>query len=164
LTAACVEPPGDQRGAQAEDQSPPTGPKREATIPADGWNDDIAWRGLDEGLTEAKQSGMPIMMVVHTAWCGNCRKLKPSFADEQLERLSERFVMVHVDQDEHPEATLYGPDGSYIPRVMFLDADGNIDQRLQNPNRPGRFRYFYTPQEDLVATMREALERHGNKT
>ena len=58
----------------------------------------------------------------------------------------------------------YGPDGSYIPRVMFLDDDGAVDQGLQNPNRPDRFRYFYTPKEDLVATMRRALERHGNKS
>lgn len=139
--------------------------KRTATIPADGWNDRIAWRGLDEGLAESKRSGMPIMMVVHTAWCGNCKKLKGTFnSDSNLERLSQDFVMVHIDQDEHPEATLYGPDGQYIPRVLFLDADGNVDAKLQNPNRPSKFRFFYTPQEDLVATMRQALDRHGNKS
>lgn len=163
---ACVEPP--QRGDGSEARSTKTeaaAPKRTATIPADGWNDRIAWRGLDEGLREAKQSGMPVMMVVHTSWCGNCQKLKRTFnSDANLEQLSEKFVMVHVDQDAHPEATLYGPDGQYIPRVMFLDQDGNVDQWLQNPNRPSRYRYFYTPQEDLVATMRQALDRHGNKS
>jgi protein-disulfide reductase (glutathione) len=167
---ACVDPPqrhdksDEARGASA-DPAPSDADKRVATIPADGWNDRIAWRGLDEGLREAKQSGRPLMMVVHTSWCGNCQKLKRTFnSDPNLERLSEGFVMVHVDQDAHPEATLYGPDGQYIPRVMFLDEHGNVDQRLQNPNRPSRYRYFYTPQEDLVATMRQALDQHGNKT
>jgi protein-disulfide reductase (glutathione) len=154
---ACVEPP-----RRASNGDPP---ERKATIPADGWNERIAWRGLDEGLEEAKQAGMPVMMVVHTSWCGNCQKLKQTFnSDAKLEQLSDNFVMVHVDQDRHPEATLYGPDGQYIPRVMFLDKHGNVDQRLQNPNRPNRYRFFYTPQEDLVATMRQALDRHGNKS
>jgi protein-disulfide reductase (glutathione) len=161
----CVDPP--QRGdgeAQNTGEVASNGPKRTATIPADGWNERIAWRGLDEGLREAQQTGMPVMMVVHTPWCGNCQKLKRSFADPKLERLSEQFVMVHVDQDQYPEATLYGPDGQYIPRVMFLDEHGNVDQWLQNPNRPNRHRFFYTPQEDLVAAMRQALDRHGNKS
>jgi protein-disulfide reductase (glutathione) len=158
----CIEPPDRSDGADSGSQT--TGPKRTATIPAAGWNDDIAWRALDEGLREAKQSGMPLMLVVHTDWCGNCQKLKPTFASQRLAQLSEQFVMVHVDQDAHPEVTLYGPDGEYIPRVMFLDPDGNIDAQLQNPNRRDRFRYFYTPQDDLVASMREALDRHGSKS
>jgi protein-disulfide reductase (glutathione) len=154
---ACVEPPQREGAEQAAAQ-----PKRTATIPADGWNDRIAWRGLDEGLREAKQAKMPVMLVVHTSWCSNCQNLKATFnRDRELERLSERFVMVHVDQDHNPEALRYGPDGQYIPRVMFLDSNGKLDARLQNPNQP-RFRYFYTPHEDLVATMRQALDRHGN--
>lgn len=159
--SGCIDPP--DRSGQADDP-PAQGPKRKATIPAAGWNDDIAWRGLEEGLREAQQSGMPMMLVVHTEWCGNCQKLKPSFAGKRLAQLSEHFVMVHVDQDANPEVTLYSPDGQYIPRVMFLDPSGNIDTQLQNPNRPDRFRYFYTPQDDLVAAMREALDRHGNKS
>ena len=108
---------------------------------------------------------MPIMMVVHTDWCGNCQKLKRTFnADAKLAELSNDFVMVHVDQDDRPDAKLYAPDGDYIPRVMFLDTQGNIDEGLQNPKRPTRFRYFYTPQEDLVATMQRALDQYGNKS
>src|SRR5690554_4588729 len=64
---ACVDPPKRQGGGPADagkaKADAAKGPKREATIPAEGWNDDIAWRGLDEGLREAKQSGMPVMMV-----------------------------------------------------------------------------------------------------
>lgn len=168
---ACVDPP--QRQGQAQDTAPadataasePAGSERVASIPAAGWNERIAWRGLDEGLREAKQRGAPVMMVIHTDWCGNCQKLKRSFADAKLEELSEQFVMVHIDQDQHPEATLYGPDGQYIPRVLFLDDEGKVDPALQNPRRAGHpYLYFYSPQEDLVATMRQALDRHGNKS
>lgn len=136
--------------------------KRTATVPADGWNDDIAWRGFQEGLEEAKATGRPTMLVVHTSWCSKCRALKGVFnSDSTLAELSEDFVMIHVDQDVTPEVALYSPDGQYIPRVMFLDSDGKLDEELHNPMRESRFRYFYTPQEDIVATMRAALQRHG---
>ncbi|MFV8750184.1 thioredoxin family protein [Nannocystaceae bacterium ST9] len=164
---ACVPPPEGEASAgsgESERDRAASGPKRKASVPADGWNDDIAWRGFEEGLREAKRDHRPVMMVVHTAWCPKCRALKQVFnEDAQVERLSERFVMVHVDQDQTPEATLYAPDGQYIPRVMFLDSNGKLDPELRNKDRK-RFRYFYTPQEDLVATMREALDRHGNES
>ncbi len=157
---ACVPPP--EPGGSAKGSA---GPKRTATIPADGWNDAIAWRGFEEGLREAKQDQRPVMMVVHTSWCPKCRSLKAVFnTDPQIEQLSEQFVMVHVDQDQTPAATLYAPDGQYIPRVMFLDPNGKLDPELSNQGRTSKFRYFYTPQEDLVATMREALDRHGNQS
>jgi len=164
---ACVPPPTADDAASSNQASPrePSGPKRKATVPAEGWNDDIAWRGFEEGLSEAKQDQRPVMLVVHTAWCPKCRALKQVFnEDDQVERLSEQFVMVHVDQDQTPAATLYAPDGQYIPRVLFLDPNGKLDPELSNRGRPQRFRYFYTPQEDLVSTMREALDRHGNQS
>lgn len=166
-TLACVPPPNSEADAASHNQreGEPSGPKRKATVPAEGWNDAIAWRGFDEGLSEAKRDQRPVMMVVHTSWCPKCRSLKEVFNDDpQIERLSEQFVMVHVDQDVNPAATLYAPDGQYIPRVLFLDPNGKLDPELSNRGRPERFRYFYTPQEDLVATMREALDRHGNQS
>lgn len=164
-----LDPPherGDSEPAAHSAEAPEQArPKREATVPAEGWNDDIAWRGLEEGLEEAKRTDRPIMMVVHTSWCSKCRALKQAFNSEaDIETLSEDFVMVHADQDVVPEAALYAPDGTYIPRVMFLDSSGNVDRELQNPGRTDKFRYFYSPQEDLVGTMRKALNRHGNKT
>lgn len=162
---ACVPPPTGEDAASTSERERASEPKRKATIPADGWNDAIAWRGFDEGLSEAKQEQRPIMMVVHTSWCPKCRSLKQVFnEDPQIERLSEHFVMVHVDQDQNPAATLYAPDGQYIPRVLFLDPNGKLDPELGNPDRRHKFRYFYTPQEDLGATMREALDRHGNQS
>src|SRR5690606_37084654 len=46
--AACVEPPQRGDGNQAQRTETRTTPaaKRTATIPADGWNERIAWRGL----------------------------------------------------------------------------------------------------------------------
>lgn len=133
-------------------------PRRQATAPAHGYGDQIAWRGLDEGLAEARSLGRPLMLVVHASWCPRCRELKPRFSDPALVEASERFVMVNIDQDEEPQSLRYGPDGQYVPRILFLDAQGQVDATLSNAGRK-KYKYFYMPQDDLVGVMQQALAR-----
>lgn len=133
-------------------------PPRQATAPAHGYGDQIAWRGLDEGLKEAAELGRPVMLVVHAAWCPRCKELSQRFFDPALARASERFVMVNLDQDHSPEALRHGPDGTYIPRVLFLDPQGRVDATLSNPGR-SKYKYFYMPQDDLVGVMNQAFDR-----
>lgn len=164
-TTHCVEvstPQPDRRPAARDNQ--PSAPAPVATAPSYGFGDAIAWRHLDEGLAEAKAQGRPLMLVVHASWCGQCKALKPVFSESRLRELSEQFVMVNVDQDETPAAHGYAPDGSYIPRVLFIDpATGSADESLQNPRRE-RYHYYYGPQDDLPAMMEKALERHGKRS
>lgn len=131
---------------------------RAATAPANGYGDRIAWRGLDEGLRESAESGRPLMLVVHAAWCPRCKELKRRFFDPAMAAASERFVMVNLDQDAQPEGLRYGPDGTYIPRVVFIDTQGNVDAGLSNPGR-SKYKYFYSQHDDLVAVMQTALTR-----
>lgn len=133
---------------------------RGATAPDNGYGDKIAWRGLDEGLKESAALGRPLMLVVHAAWCPRCKELKRRFFDPAFVAASERFVMVNIDQDAEPESLRYGPDGQYIPRILFLDAHGQVDAGLSNPGR-SKYKYFYTQRDDLVGVMQTALERHG---
>jgi thiol-disulfide isomerase/thioredoxin len=163
-TLACEgKSPGPaQTGAVADSGTPssPPPPARQATAPAHGYGDKIAWRGLDEGFKEAAALGRPLMLVVHAAWCPRCKELRPRFFDPAIAQASEKFVMVNVDQDETPEALRHGPDGQYIPRILFFDAQGKLDPDLANPGR-SKFKYFYTAHDDLVAMMQRALERHA---
>lgn len=158
-SAGCIESPapGGQSGTQKEKAPARNG----ATAPSHGFNDDIAWRGLDEGLSEAKETGRPLMLLVHASWCNRCKELKPVFHDDRIEDLSERFVMVNVDQDVEPKVQAYAPDGSYIPRVLFFDpATGQPDPTLLNTRRT-RTRYYYSPVDDLAGVMTKALARYG---
>jgi protein-disulfide reductase (glutathione) len=139
--------------------TPPT-PARTATAPANGFGDKIAWRGLSEGFREAATLGLPIMLVVHASWCSQCKALRPAFSDPDLVALSDHFVMINVDQDLEPDSLQYGPDGRYVPRVLFFDPGGDLDANLLNPSR-SRYKYYYSPHDDLVAAMRKALERHA---
>ena len=107
---------------------------------------------------------MPLMLVVHASWCGSCKRLKPKFQDARLAEVSNNFVMVNSDQDLVPAVHQYVPDGSYVPRVLFFNPQtGEPDPDLLNPDR-SRNLYYYGPNDDLVAIMEKALERHGNKT
>lgn len=135
-------------------------PRPVATAPSNGYGDKIAWRGLSEGFTEAAAQGRPIMLVVHASWCPRCKALQPVFFDPTLVDVASKFVMINVDQDLEPDVLKHAPDGQYIPRVLFFSAKGELDPELLNPSRT-RYKYFYTPQDDLVGTMRRALERHG---
>ncbi|MBA3547550.1 MAG: thioredoxin family protein [Nannocystis sp.] len=137
-------------------------PAREVSAPAHGYGDKIAWRGLDEGLAEAKTLGRPLMLLVHAPWCGRCSDLKPRFFDPALVQASERFVMVNLDQDDEPQALRYGPDGQYVPRVLFLDPQGKVDATLSNAAR-SQYKYFYLPQDDLVGVMQQALDHHASR-
>ncbi|MCA9691394.1 MAG: thioredoxin family protein [Myxococcales bacterium] len=132
-------------------------PARVATAPSHGFNDAIAWRSFDEGFHEAAREGRPLMLLVHASWCPKCKHLRKNFQDDALVEISDKFVMVNVDQDAEPAVERHGPDGTYIPRVLFFRPDGTLDPDLQNPGR-SRFRYFYMPQDDLVGAMRRALD------
>jgi len=155
-TFGCVEAPAG-RGTGGEAAAP----RRTATAPANGFGDAIAWRNLDEGLAEAASEHRPLMLVVHASWCPKCKELKPAFGERELVELSERFVMVNVDQDAVPKSLEFAPDGSYVPRVLFVDpASGHADVELRNDRRT-RTVYYYGPRDDLVGTMKKALSRHG---
>ena len=154
LTLGCMDAPAGPVGRDAP-------AKRTATAPANGFGDAIAWRGLDEGLKEAATSHRPLMLVVHASWCPRCKELKPAFGERELVELSERFVMVNVDQDAVPQSLQFGPDGTYVPRVVFVDPEsGRADPDLRNDRRT-RTVYYYGPRDDLVGTMKKALSRHG---
>ncbi|MEX1367921.1 MAG: thioredoxin family protein [Nannocystaceae bacterium] len=164
LTSCIEASPWDERHpppAAAKADGPVTAAPRVATAPANGFNDAIAWRGLDEGLREAKADHRPLMLVVHASWCGQCKALKPKFQDARISELSEQFVMVNADQDLVTQVQSYGPDGIYLPRVLFFDPEtGQPDADLQNPAR-SRYHYYYGPRDDLAGMMEKALARHG---
>ena len=165
LAAGCIEV--DQGPAPTASSASPTRTVDEAPVPdtfepapPNGFPEAIAWRSLDDGLRAMKEHGKPMMLVVHASWCPRCKELKPAFDRPEIAELSQRFAMVNVDQDEVPAALAYGPDGTYIPRVLFFDpTTGAVDTQLLNAGRT-KFKYFYTPAEDLAAAMRGALARH----
>lgn len=174
--AACSPPPPSARErAEAQDaadegahddRAPEHATEEVAKLPVaadNGFGTAVTWRSFDDGLREAKATGKPLMMVVHTSWCSRCKALKPSFSTPDVAKMAEQFVMVNVDQDEDERVMAYGPDGTYIPRVMFFDPSGKLDPEIANERSP-KFKYFYTAPLDLLNSMHVAIQRHGKPT
>mmetsp|Transcript_2197 Transcript_2197/g.7894 ORF Transcript_2197/g.7894 Transcript_2197/m.7894 type:complete len:155 (-) Transcript_2197:95-559(-) len=126
-------------------------------IDARGWNDEIAWYNYEDGLELAKETGKPMMIVLHKTWCGACKRLKPQFAESaEIQELSEKFVMVNAEDDEAPHAdTRYQADGGYIPRIYFANANGDAMEQQNNARvASGQYLYFYATPSEVIASMK----------
>lgn len=111
-----------------------------AREPADAanWNAPaIAWRDLGSGIKEATRSGKPVIMVFHAPWCSSCKRYREVFKDAGVVEASKGFVMVLVDADADKVANgAFAPDGTYVPRTIFLDAEGNIRSEFKGASDP----------------------------
>jgi len=139
-------------------------PARSAFAGGD-WNDGkIRWRSYDEGLAEAKKEHKPICLIFYTEWCPHCQNYSGVFHDPKIEEMTQKFVMIRLDQDKNGEiGKKYQPDGGYIPRTFFLSPDGALDADLHAPRDP--YRYFYDEKaaegsSSVLAGMQRALAKY----
>ncbi len=95
---------------------------------ADLWNGaEINWQDIKSGVFEASQTGKPVVMVFHATWCSACKKYRSVFQDKAIIDAAKDFVMILIDGDTEKEVnSAFSPDGTYVPRTIFLDAGGNI--------------------------------------
>ncbi|KAJ7378801.1 Thioredoxin domain-containing protein 12 [Desmophyllum pertusum] len=136
--------------------------KFEAEEPLDrGWGETIEWKTLENGLKEAKKSDKPLMLLIYKTWCGACKALKPVFVTSQeIAELSKRFVMVNVQDEEEPKDEKYHPDGRYIPRILFLSADGEVMEEFYNQNGKHKdTKYYYGKTSEIVDSMKSVLKK-----
>lgn len=139
-----------------------------AAAPADKhikWESTFPWLGWEDGLAAARESGKPICLLVYTNWCPHCKALAPVFRDPAVAEAAKGLVMVLQDSDEKPAwlAQRFGSTGSYIPRVLFLDSEGNLLAELTSGHP--KYPYFYWPgtAERLKANMKAALAAQEEK-
>lgn len=72
--------------------------------------------------------------------------------------LSKKMVMIKLDQDDRPpQLSRIASHGSYVPRVFFFDAKGELDPGITSGHP--RYPYFYSSQSPakLMAAMKKAL-------
>ncbi len=96
------------------------------------WNGpEIAWRDMRAGVPETIRTGKPALMVMHATWCTACRRYREVFKDPRVVALSKKFVMILVDVQKYPDVNgAFAPDGTYVPRTLFVDAEGEVDTTL----------------------------------
>ncbi|XP_050719235.1 thioredoxin domain-containing protein 12-like [Eriocheir sinensis] len=124
-----------------------------------GLGEQYEWHTLEEGLEISRETGKPLMFIIHKSWCGACRAFKPKFAASAAAlELSQHFVMVNAVDDEEPKDTKYEPDGGYIPRILFLDSKGDVRQEIYNKKGKPQYKFFYFDDVSVVESMRQAKD------
>jgi thioredoxin-related protein len=96
-----------------------------------------SWRDWDEGLSEAKAKGKPVLVDVYTDWCGWCRRMdRDVYArDDVRASLEKRFVTVKLNAEAADHAIYRGKDFTSrslasgfrvtgYPTTIFLRPDG----------------------------------------
>uniref|UniRef100_A0A915D1C2 Thioredoxin domain-containing protein n=1 Tax=Ditylenchus dipsaci TaxID=166011 RepID=A0A915D1C2_9BILA len=133
---------------------------------SNGFGEDIAWVKWEDAVETALEVNKPIFLLIHKTWCHACKSLKKSMqqsnARKAFKRLSENFVMVNTADDDEPFEEEYRPDGKYIPRLLFLDKNG--DPLLQVKNKKAEYKnyaYYYSSPADILNSMKEVLAHFG---
>ena len=106
----------------------------------------INWEPYSENaLSQAIQQHKPVIIDFSAEWCEACHELdKHTFTDNQVQTLSERFVMLKVDATETTNevqqiSKKYNVVG--LPTIVFIDASGKRldEQTLTGFEKPDKF-------------------------
>ena len=66
---------------------------------------------------------------------------------------------------QEPTDPSFSPDGGYVPRVFFLAAaTQKVDPSIYNVNGNKEYKYFYYETEDLLDSMKKAVNAAAQKT
>jgi thiol:disulfide interchange protein len=107
---------------------------------AEEWNAPaIAWHDMRSGVPEAIRTGKTAVLVFHAPWCTACRKYREVFRDPRIVEATRDFVMILVDADADKVTNgAFAPDGTYVPRTLFLTPDGDVRTDLTGKTDPER--------------------------
>ena len=126
---------------------------------ADVWNGaEINWRDIASGIKESSKTGKPVVMVFHAPWCPACKKYRAVFKDPGIVEAARNFVMILIDADADKYANgAFSPDGTYVPRTIFLDAGGNVRSEIHGATDPEHPHTIdITGPGELLALMKKA--------
>jgi thiol:disulfide interchange protein DsbD len=104
----------------------------------------------DQALAQAKQLGKPVFMDFYADWCIPCREMDKIFANAEVQKELERFVIAKLDctQSTNSAAIIKRDkyNAPYMPFLLFFDRQGN---RLREQEFHG-----YTDLQTFLAALR----------
>ncbi|RWX43244.1 Thioredoxin-like, partial [Candidatus Electrothrix marina] len=64
--------------------------------------DEIAWKGYEEGLAQARREGKPALIIFYSESCSACKRYKGILQDKRVVDASASFVMIRVNTRRQP--------------------------------------------------------------
>lgn len=127
---------------------------------SDVWNGaEISWLDVPTGIKEATVTKKPVLMVLHATWCPACKRYREVFKSRDVVDVSKKFIMILVDIDKYPDINGgFAPDGTYIPRTLFLDAEGNVSSKYVGKDPKYLHSIDLNDPAELLGLMRAAAE------
>ena len=125
---------------------------------AENWNGaQVNWRDLPSGVREATVTRKPVIMVFHATWCTACKQYRKVFRDPEIVRATQDFVMILIDADKDKVANgAFAPDGTYVPRTLFLNAEGDIQSSIRGKDPEFPHTIDIKQPNELLSLMRKA--------
>jgi thiol:disulfide interchange protein len=125
---------------------------------AELWNGaQIDWREIGPGVRESTRTGKPVIMLFHASWCPSCKRYREVWKDPGVVEASRNFIMILVDVDKDPDANgAFSPDGTYVPRTLFLDSEGNVQSDLKGSDPQYPHSIDIENPEELRSLMQKA--------
>jgi protein-disulfide reductase (glutathione) len=127
---------------------------------ADAWNgSQIDWRSMQSGVKEATTTGKTVVLVFHASWCSSCKRYREVFKDPAVVEATRNYVMVLVDVDKEPQVNgAFSPDGTYVPRTLFISPEGDVRKDLigkTDPEHPHTI--DITGPDELLSLLKRGL-------
>jgi protein-disulfide reductase (glutathione) len=120
---------------------------------------EIDWRDARTGIYEAAKTHTPAIVVFHATWCSVCKRYRSVFKDPRIVAAAHDFVMILIDADRERSLNgAFSPDGTYVPRTLFIDPDGNISDALVGKDPQYPHTIDADSPEELLSLMRKAKE------
>ncbi len=142
--------------AHAQDRDTKVRNDRDQLKDSDVW----VYNDFDRGVTEAKKSGKPLMVVLRCIPCEACSEFDKALLenDNEVRDLFEKFVCVRVVQGNGLDLSLFQFDYDQSFHIMFFHADKTIYGRYGT--RSARPEHEDMTMKGLRQAMLGVLELH----
>lgn len=124
------------------------------------WNNrSIHWQGYSQGLSVAKKTRKPVILVFYADWCPTCQKYGKVFQDKDVIQAAAEFVMIRVNIDQKKNlSSAYDFDGTYVPRTFALNSDGEVMHQFYPPKQ---YKYYIGLEpHNLLSLMESAISQN----
>merc|ERR1712188_155820 len=89
----------------------------------------------------------PILFLIHRTTCPSCKALLKTISrSKDFAEKTKDFILSDIEDDvDEKKADSYDVDGGYVPRIYFLDPEGNVMSDIWNigTNYPTTKFYYY---------------------